>query len=164
LSQSVLLEEVGLPKLNTFIITVVFVLVISFLTWSMNMELDEVIVNEGYFVQSEDSVLLDINAHIPLSDIAAISIGDDVKVNIPTSIDNLSIRGNIVNIEKIPRLDEKNNIYYVAKININNESVRQNNDFLIPGMVANLEIKIGSRSLFDYLLGSIYKVPEKAFK
>jgi hypothetical protein len=167
LSQSVLLEESGLPRINTLIIFVVFTMVVSFITWSVMMKIDEVIAISGTVVQEqvEDSNF-SIRTQIPLKEMGAVSEGLSVVMTIPGIMDNKSIMGTLYSIEKIPKTDGQGAVYCEAVIKLSDEKEKLAilNSLLMPKMEANIKIIAGNKSLFEYFLGSVFNVKEKAFK
>lgn len=163
LTQSVLLEEEGLPRINSIIIIAVFTIVIAFLMWSNIMEIDEVVVVDGYAIQKESTQYL-LVAHIPSKEIGIIGEGLSVTINIP-GITKKPLEGTIKNIENTPKLNKQGATYYEAFIKTDKQEM--NNYFeqiQVPSLEANVEIILGNKTLFQNLLGPIYHAKENAFR
>lgn len=165
LSQSVLLEESNLPRINTIIILVVFAMVVSFIIWSMSMKIDEVTKVEGFITQEEkENQGFSFIAQIPSKEIGAIKEGLPVFVNIPGLTDSSSIMGTIDYIEKRPMVNQQGDIYYqaIVKPNDDKEMFEDLNQLLMSGMETDVEIIIGSRTLLQYFLGSVFNAVNNA--
>lgn len=163
LSQSVLLEESGLPRINTLIIFVVFAMVASFITWSSIIKIDDVTTVKGAVVQEENKAQkISFNAKIPSKEILVIKEGVPVSINIPGVTGN-NIMGTIEYIDKTPITDSKGDVYYKAVVKASNDSgtLIEINKIIIPGMEANVNIITGSRTLLQHFVGPIFKSVDK---
>ena len=165
LSQSVVLEEAGLPKINSLIILVVFSMVISFIIWSATMKIDDVTTVKGFVIQEENGdIKFSFNARIPSNKIGVINEGLSVSINIPGINDNNPIKGSIENIKRTPITDEQGNIYYEAVVKPKNEKeIVKLDKLLMPNMKTNVKIITGRRTVLKYFLGPIFKSTKKSF-
>ena len=167
LSQSVLLEEAGLPRVNTLIILVVFTMVVSFIAWANVMEIDEVVAVNGVVVQEKSADLnFSFRAQIPSREIGNISEGFSVVMNIPGVTEKKPVTGKIELIKKIPATNQQGVAYYEAIVKPGNdkEMLKNLDEVLLDGMETKVEIIVGSRTLFQYLLGPVFSARENAFK
>lgn len=159
LSQSVLLEESGLPRINTLIIVVVFVMVVSFITWSMVMKIDDVTTVKGFLVQEQNKgQKISFSAKIPSKEILLIKQGLSVSINIPGVMDKNTIMGTIDYIDKTPMIDSRGDVYYKAVVKASNdiETLIDINKIVIPSMEINVNVITGSKTLFQHFLGPIF--------
>lgn len=159
LSQSVLLEETGLPKLNVTIILIVFVMLVLFIIWSVTMTMDQTTSVNGVVRQTDgensDYVLI---AMIPSTEIASIEDGYVVSISIPGITDKKPISGTIASIDKTPINDTYGNVYYEAVLSSDSGKMTDAiKAHLMPGLTANVNIVVGRQSVFSYFMNPIFK-------
>lgn len=114
-------------------------------------------------VPIDDDLLIDTS--ILAKDIGFIKIGQEAMIRF-TAYDFTVYGGMNGRVEQISAdsiNDEKNKgSYYLVKIRPERNFVADNL-YIIPGMQANIDIKIGKRTVLDYLLNPLLRVKHKAF-
>lgn len=159
LSQSVLLEEKGLPGLNALIVLIVSLMLCAFIAWSMVMEIDDTVRVSGLVV--EDPLLkgqFSVIALISPNEIGSIKEGLKASVRLGELISKKPIHGMVSVLDKTPKSTADNRILYEAVITLNDskdESQRHSVAF-VSGMEVAVEITVGSRTFFNYFLGPIF--------
>lgn len=167
LSQSVLLEEKGLPRINKLIIIVIFSMLIGFLMWANYMQMDEILSVKGYVIAKENSnINFSFIAKIPSKEILNIDEGLSSNISIPALSDNGNIDGTISYVDGKLKIDEQGFSYYTAIIvgEVDEKKIKYFNDNLIENMETQINIVIGSRNLIEYFLKPVLKTTQNAFK
>lgn len=159
LSQPVILEESGIPMLNGLIIVAVFLIITSFIVWSVMMEMNEVTTVQGVILAETDTHML--QATVLPEDLGNVQRGQPVKVKISRYE---TVSGAITEIA----LNHEDNGQGVPYYEIRAELTHDENIFLrnpaMVGMPVNAEIITGKRSLFQYLVQPVLASRERAFK
>lgn len=167
LSQSILLEEQGLPRVNTWMILIVFAMVAAFVVWSIQMEIDEVAKVDGNVVLKSDSVNeYSLVLKIPSKEMSSIKDKASVFITIPGLAEKEPFRGTIKEIEQTPKTGIKGEIYYEAALSLGMDETKFSNvnKMLMAGMVIHGEVITGKRTLFQYILSPINTAQKNAFK
>lgn len=167
LSQSVLLEEQGMPKLNFWIIVIVFAMVVSFVSWSIVMELDQVITVSGSVIGDNNAEgTYAFSVQIPSEEIAVVDEGLRVTINIPGVKTSSPLMGKIERVETVGTTSTSGNVYFEGKVipDKNSNQYATVESQLHLGMKVNYQVVVGKRSLFEYFLGPVLKTNESAFK
>jgi hypothetical protein len=167
LSQSVLLEESGLPGVNTLIILIVFLMLVAFVTWSVNMRMNETLTVNGYTEQiTESSNEMSFKALIPSKDIGIVNEGYPVIMNILGLTDKNHIMGKIGKVDLIAiKNAQGSNMFEASIVPSNLDEVKKHmNGKMVPGMETSVQIITGTRSLFQYFIGPIFQIKDKVFK
>lgn len=73
------------------------------------------------------------------------------------------LEGEVEQISADSIIDEKGNAYYIAKVRTENAYVGDDGKPIIPGMVADVHILTGKRTVLQYLLKPILRARENAF-
>lgn len=162
LNQSVLLEEAGLPKANILIILVVFLMVTLFIAWSLMMNMDQVVKVSGQ-VKIEGGTTV-LSALVPAKNIADIQEGLPTYITITGINDNKPVKGTIERIDKTPKTNQQGASFYEAAVKPEGDGVKELEKLLLPGMDTKVEIVVGSRTLFQYLVGPVFNARNNAFK
>lgn len=164
LSKSVLLDESGLPGINAALIIIVFLMVAAFVIWSMNMKINETVSIKGFVETDADTGELSFKALIPTKDLGIVNEGYPVVVNISGLTSKNPILGKIAHIEDM-QVNAGTGENFSATIDTSNlESVIQHiNGRIVPGMETNVQVITGTRSLFQYFIGPIFQIKDKAF-
>ncbi len=108
-----------------------------------------------------------VEARINPLDIGHIQTGQEAKIKI-TAYDYSrfgSIDGRVVNLSGSTFKDKKEEVYYKAVIKLENSYVGADSSSnpILPGMIAEIDIKTGQRSLLEYLLKPIFRSLDSAF-
>lgn len=166
LSKSVLLEESGLPRINTYTILAITSIIVLFLVWSNFMTINDTVSVSGYAVKSE---LEDSNYtyvyRVPSRNITLIKAGQKLQMTIPGITVKETIKSSISHISREPVVDNQGRTYYEIQITpqIDSSYRGELNSTLMNGMEINGEIIVGSRTLLQYFLGPLWDVGQKAF-
>lgn len=166
LSQSVLLEESGLPHFNTVIVILVTLALAAFIGWSVIMPLDEVVAVTGNVSSTVgNNGTYDYYAHIPSDKVHTIAVGNQVMLSIPGVTDKSPLSGKIANVDRQPTTTAMGQVYYVASVELTvDPSVNQNlSQLLYPSMETRMDIVVGSKTLMTYFMGKIFDVKNHAF-
>lgn len=167
LSQSILLEERGIPKLNLWIILMVFLMTTAFIGWSMMLQLDEVVTVNGQVIETgisnSDYIF---KALVPSEDVGIINEGVEVTIQIPGMSTTEPLVGKIETIEENFMTSDSGDVYFEASVipDKSSEAYRELNGQLRRGMKANIQVIVGNRTLFEYFLGNLMKTKDKALK
>lgn len=159
LSRSVLLEEEGIPRVNQMIIVLVFLMVVSFIVWSLYIEMEEKL-EVGVFISYNEttSITNDFILKIPSKDLGRVSEGQTVIIQINNNGQSRQIEGRIYSIDFSAYRDNTGLAYYQAFVDLSNNSAEIM--YYVENLNNNLSIKgtiVGKRSLFVYLLNPIYR-------
>jgi len=116
-------------------------------------------------VPADDELI--IEARISPKDIGHVSINHDadIKVDSYDSARFGSVHGLVKQISATTYLDEQQQPYYRAEISLNKSFIGKNpeRNKIIPGMTVQANIKIGSKTLLDYLMKPISRGFSEAF-
>ena len=167
LSQSILLEEQGLPKMSLWIIISVFTMLILFIGWSILMELEEIVTVSGEVAVSQEfGKQHQFRVEIPSADGAVITLDQEVVITVLGSVGQKRIKGVIQTIHSEPLTNESGNTYYeamVAEVDKSKPSVDGPIN-LKKGMPVRADVIIGKKSLFEYFMGPIIQVKNNALR
>lgn len=166
LSQSVMLEESGLPRLNTLIILLVTLALAAFIGWATVMPLDEMVSVQGSISNEvASSGQYQLFAHIPSNKINSVSVGNPVILTIPGVTDKNPLSGKLVKIDNLPNQDSQGRVYYLAEVALSAAPSTAENltKVLHPGMETQMDVVVGSKTLMVYFLGQIFNVKNHAF-
>lgn len=114
-------------------------------------------------VPMDDTLLLEVR--INPKDIGFLHPAQEASVKL-TAYDFTiygGLKGMVEQISADSILDEKGNAYYVAKVRTENAYVGDDNKPIIPGMMAEVHILTGKRTVLQYLLKPILRARENAF-
>lgn len=114
-------------------------------------------------VPTDDSLLLEVR--INPRDIGFLHFGQDANVKF-TAYDFAVYGGLDGVLEQISAdtiTDEKGNSFYLAKVRTDQAFVGEDNRPILPGMVADVHILTGKRTVLQYLLKPILRARENAF-
>lgn len=162
LSESVLLEESGLPWINTIVILTIAVLLVLFIIWANALVMDESIEVTGSVGKEMDSFV--INGYVPSTEITMIDEGTLAYIDIKGITDRKSIVGVVDHIYETPIETEDEN-YYLIRIGMSdteNSSIDIENE-LLEGLDTHISVVTDTRTLLQYMLGNIYDVGRNAF-
>jgi len=116
-------------------------------------------------VPTDDNLWLEVK--IKPSDIAFIYPGQKavVKVSAYDFAIYGSLEGKVVHISADTVKDDKNNVYYIVHIKTDKNYLGDKKHPLkiIPGMIVNVDIMTGKKSILDYILKPILKAKEYTF-
>lgn len=160
LSESVLLEETGLPNINVAIIVVVTFFVLLFITWSNFIIMEDTLNLTGTVVESGDAVYL--YSKLTTSEVINVDRYADVYVNIPGITGRTALTGKVNEVVKTPQYDAEGKVYYLAKVELISISAEMKSQ-LIEGLSARMEVVTGSRTMLEYLLGNLYETGKDTF-
>jgi hypothetical protein len=165
LSESILLEESGLPKINSVIAVVVSVIIIMFLIWSNQLIIEESISIKGQVIVIEASDNIEFIGLVRTSDLVAINFGADTYIDIPGITKRQGLNGIVNKINTQPQFDSNNVAYYEIYVALNesDKTIGELNNTLIAGMDSELRIVTGSRTMLQFLLGTLYDTGKDAF-
>jgi hypothetical protein len=154
LSESIVLEETGLPFINTIIILSVALFLGLFIAWSSQLTMEDGINVTGNVVEMESGTAkYQVNCYAETNNVLSIKEGSKVYIKIPGVTGGKSLNGYVAKIDNKPQFDSQNKVYYTVEVEFDNESVKET---LLNGMEARVEIITGTRTLLQYLLGSLY--------
>jgi len=166
LSESILLEESGLPMINTITILSITIMIILFLTWANYMIIDDTVSVNGYvYTKTTNSNNYMFISLVPSKNISVISEEDPVLLSIPGITNRRSINAYVATINRTPQVNEQGRVFYEVTLNIKaTEEMNQTlTTSLLNGMETRSDIIVGSRTLLQYLLGPLWDVGQKAF-
>ena len=108
-----------------------------------------------------------VEARVSPIDVGHIKVGQTTNVKI-TTFDFArfgSIEGRVSKISASTFKDRKDEVYYKAEIRLSKNYVGSNaaHNIVLPGMVAEVDINTGNRTLLEYLLRPIYQSLDSAF-
>ncbi len=145
--------------LNGLIIVAVFLIITSFIVWSVMMEMNEVTTVQGVILDEADSHVL--QAGILPGDLGNVQRGQPVTVQISRYE---TVSGKITEIA----LNNENNgqgmPYYKVRAELDYDDHIFKQNPAMAGMTVNAEIITGKRSLFQYLVQPVLASRERAFK
>ncbi|HZF71047.1 HlyD family type I secretion periplasmic adaptor subunit [Sulfuricurvum sp.] len=108
-----------------------------------------------------------IEAKVKPSDIAFIYPGQDAIVKVTAYDFSIygSLRGKVVTISPDTVTDKKDNVYYVVKIQTNKKylGTKAKPLKIIPGMMVNVDIVTGQKTILQYILKPILKAKQYTF-
>ena len=116
LTESVLFEESGLPRINIFIICVVAAIVVMFLVWANFVIMEDTIQLKGVLNQEDSSFR--VLGQVTTSNVALVHEDAEVFISIPGITGRKDMHGEIVNIINEPQYDQDNRVYYLININV----------------------------------------------
>jgi len=159
LSESVLLEEKGLPGLNSMIVLIVSFLLCAFIVWSLVMEIEDTVrvsglVMEDPLIKGQYSVI----ALISPNEIGGIKEGHKASVSMMDFNKIKPMSGVINALDDAPQLSDDGSWLYTATIQLKDSSEwtqLQNSDLLL-GMELAIDIVVKKRTFFEYVLGPIF--------
>ena len=115
---------------------------------------------------------LEVEAELRPQDISRVKTGAGVKIKLDAypfqkygTMDGkvLHISRDTMTRQQQPTLENPNPTYYRARIRIDGKLHREPKDFrLIPGMVAQVEIKVGRRRVIEYVIHPLIKMFDEA--
>ena len=114
-------------------------------------------------VPADDTLLLEV--HILPKDIGFLHPGQKASVKF-TAYDFTVYGGLIGEVEQISAdtiVDEKGQAFYIAKVRTDQVYVGDDNKPIIPGMMAEVHILTGKRTVLQYLLKPVLRARENAF-
>jgi len=164
LSQSVLLEESGLPRINTLVIITITILLIGFITWSNYVDIEEQLSANGQIILSDEGVYKVIG-HLNANDIVKIDEDYRVYISVPGITSKEDLKGNLENILIKPRYTDSGEVYYEFVITFDSAKYSNDSDTnpLLVGMNCRLNIVTGSKTMLQYLLGNLYDTGRSTF-
>jgi len=164
LSQSVLLEESGLPRINALIIMTITVIVIGFIVWSSFVTIEESLSSSGQVTMSDTSEY-QITGYMSANDIIKISEGAKVNVSIPGITSRNTLKGDLVSVNNEPRYTQSGDALYEFLVVFESGKYKFKSDDspILLGMNCRLEIVTGSKTMLQYLLGNLYDTGKSTF-
>lgn len=167
LSQSILLEEQGLPKMSLWIIVSVFSMLILFIGWSILMNLEEIVTVSGEVAVSQEfGKQPQFRVEIPSDDGGVILLDQEVVITVLGSVEQKRVHGVIQTLNSEPLTNDSGNTYYEAMVVATDKSKIAVNESinLMKGMPVRADIIIGKKSLFEYFMGPIIQVKNNALR
>lgn len=164
LSESILLEESGLPFINSIVIMSVALFIITFIAWSSFVYMEDT-VSLGASTIASDNNKYEFIAKAGTSDVIAIEEGNRVYISIPGVTGRQSIVGTISDIDTNPNHTEQGRTYYEVTIDyvLEKHKKAELEEILIEGMEGQMKIVTGTRSMLQYLLGNLYDTGKEIF-
>ncbi len=156
LSESVLLEESGLPMINKVTIITVVVIITCFIFWASQSTITDELSLTGVVLNSETG-----HHFVGLGDVEAkieVKVGDDVQINLIGITSKQKIRGKVIEIEPMKNPPEGSDYLVMIIVEaVNNDLVYKSiKADLIEGMDLSMEVVVAERTLIQYILGSFY--------
>jgi len=160
LSESMLLEERGLPRVNVIITLLVTLILVSFIVWSSLVVVEEAVSFKGQVLEGVINNNMMLGKVAP-ADISELSLEDLVYVSVPGVTSREKIKGRIINIDSSPQYTSDDQVYYhvVVRMDKNHDGVRD----LLVGMTGSISAVTEEKSLLQYLLGNLYESGKSAF-
>lgn len=159
LSESILLEETGLPKMNVVITVCVSLFIVAFVAWANLVVLEEDMTIGGQ-VTVTTLGHYEMLGLVPAKDIVDLSVEDPVYVSIPGVTGREKMTGMITAINTSPQYDTSGNVFYKATIVLESNDSDQT---LFEGMEGSISVVTGNKTLLQYLLGNLYDSGKDAF-
>lgn len=160
ISESVLLEERGLPFIKVLIIISVTILIFLFILWSNTYEIDEELVYRGVVdLTGEDLVFM---GQVPADQVLQVSVGQEMFIMIRGYGDGEEVAGVLTHIEDNPRMSTSGSIYYEVTIVPRNQNM-WTQGLPLKGMVCQVRTVIKTKTLLNYLLGNLYDTGRELF-
>jgi hypothetical protein len=165
LSESILLEESGLPMLNTIVIIMITVSILMFIIWSSYIVIEESVSVSAQLNINEETSAYEAIGIVGTRDISTISENAEVYFAIPGVTGRQDITGVLREINAEPKYDSVGNVYYNVYISLGltDNLKKEIGTKLLKGMEGKLTIVTGTRSMLQYLLGSLYDNGRDAF-
>ena len=115
-------------------------------------------------VPADDTLLLDVQ--ISPSDIGFLHVGQKAVVKFTAYDFNIygGIEGSVEQISADTLTDQDGNAFYNAKVRTDQSYVGDDQRPIIPGMVAEVNIRTGERTVMQFLLNPILRAKENAFR
>lgn len=167
LSQSILLEEQGLPRMSLWMIISVFSMLVLFIGWSMLMTLEELVTVSGEVaVTQEVGTQAQFRVEIPSSDGGVIMRNQEAVITVLGSASQKRIQGVIQTLNPEPLTNESGNTYYEAMVAaVDKSKISVNGEVnLMKGMPVRVDVITGKKSLFEYFMGPIIQVKNHALR
>ena len=164
LSQSVLLEESGLPRINTLVIMTITILLIGFITWSNYVDIEEQLSASGQITLSDEGIYKVIG-RLNANDIVKVDEDYRVYISVPGITSKEDLKGNLDEILIKPRYTDSGEVYYEFIITFDSSKFSNKSDDnpLLVGMSCRLNIVTGSKTMLQYLLGTLYDTGKDVF-
>lgn len=144
------LESYGLPHMHIFLIFMVLLIVSSFLTWSNYVKLDESLLVSGMTIQENGE--WKYIGYADTSKITKISMDNPVMIYYEGNSEETAVWASIEDIDRQPFIDNNRSMYQITFIT--GEQLYSEN--YMEGMEVNIVIKVGERTLLQYLMGYLY--------
>lgn len=165
LSESILLEESGLPLINTIVIVSITLFLVLFLVWANYMEIEDTISVTGFSAVSGTSIEdKSFIGFVQTKDVTSIDIGQKSYIDIAGITGRQSLSGSVKRIGDEPIKDTQNRTYYEIEIQLLTETIDgfDLEEVLLDEMESDIQIVTGTRSLLQYFLGNLYDVGKNA--
>lgn len=163
LSQSVLLEETGLPRANGLIIITIFLGLAGFIAWGTQMPIDEVVSCNGQISEvlpGEGQYKL--TALIPVNKMSGIEVGKSATIKVSGVSQIKPFKGMITMVEHAP-IKRGDLSYYPIRIVADDGGVN-GSTLVLKDMETQVGVIVGTKSFMDYFVGPILSVKSNAFK
>lgn len=163
LSESVLLEETGLPLANVISVITISLMLLLFIIWGNYMMMEEDVVMSGKVSIESDS--FSVLGYVSSNDAVTIQNNAEAYITIPGITSRQAIRGEVKDINTSPVYDDSGKAYYgiSVKLLMSNSQNQEMADRLLEGMESQVSIVIDEKTLIQYLLGNLYDTGKKAF-
>ncbi len=162
LSRSVLLEEMGLPKVNRNIILIVFFLIVLFVVWASMMTINDSVSISGEVRMAGNQAGYYIDAKVYSGQVGIVSEGLKANINIAGVTEKKKISATIERVVKVPQKDNYGRTYYEVRV-VPSAIQEEREHFrvkLIKGMDARVEVVTGTRNLLQYYFSRVWDARE----
>lgn len=116
-------------------------------------------------VSLESGVIAEV--HLKAKDLGHVDLGDEAEIRVTNFDPSVTgyAHGNVVEISPTTFKDQQGVPYYRTRIRLKDDRLKQGQRAwqLMPGMVVEANIIIGSRSLFQYMLKPVYRSLDTMF-
>ena len=154
LSESILLEESGLPFSSVAVIVSIAIFIGLFLSWSSQVMIEDSVTIQGNLEEINlDQAEMSIIGYATTNTITSIEEGSIVYINIPGLTGQMSLRGKVAEVGTEPITGNQSKSYYPVTVRF---SKNQSEETFLTGMETSLKIITGKRTLLQYFLGSLY--------
>ena len=154
LSESILLEESGLPFSSVAVIVSIAIFIGLFLGWSSQVMIEDSVTIQGNLEEINlDQAEMSIIGYATTNTITSIEEGSIVYINIPGLTGQMSLRGKVAEVGTEPITGNQSKSYYPVTVRF---SKNQSEETFLTGMETSLKIITGKRTLLQYFLGSLY--------
>lgn len=158
LSRSILLEEAGLPWMNTWIIIILCLGIVGFLFWANVMTLNETVTGIGPV--SSGAGHYEVQLSVPSESIMSLELNQKVNVSVPQYESDLVVKGLVKAIESTVTGDTSTSQSINISVDLipTTEQISKLERLEKQNVQMNGEIIVGSKSLLTYMLGPVFKL------
>jgi hypothetical protein len=159
LTESILFEESGLPKINVILSLFIFILLVLFILWANRLTVQETLSVSGALEETSSSYM--IQARVLSREIAQVDEDATAFVSILGVTSRKPLVGYVSEINTLNKTSSSGLTYYDVYISVDDFGVYEED--LLKGMDCSVKVVTDEKSLLAYLLGNLYDSARTAF-